>query len=675
MFVTLARRDHPYAPARGPTPRDFAVVHCPTVPARFALFVAPTDPLMSTAPARLEALGWLRNQLVGRGFQVAIVGSGSDPLESLRRAAENLSPGDSVFVHVSGRLVGSDSIAMTGTTQLALPALTELFAARDPGYVSLVLDLVHDEPPGAPREAEPATDLASEVARSLGAADHGYSVLAAVRPLADASDRIAFTRLAMPPVDDGGPPSTEALLSAMHDRAVAAHASDASGAGAQSFSWLRGSTDPTIDGQIEQATAACDWPRVVEMRLDRAETLATVAQRALELTGVARILQVHLRDADGAVDVLEHARALDPKRATVLEALRGAYEASGRAAPIDPADYTKAFAAHRRAGQTDAALLDAMLLEELGVAEPEHVAVVEQSRSVGPMQVLMPLDAAALNALRAPGFDEAVAALLAAVHDAAVAVRLEQVQSSRRVPSLDSAARLDAESTVSAVRTLHWAARVLGVGCPEVYAGTGDLTDASEAVMHVLREPPSIALAPHVLSGTSAKQLAFLAGRALTWYRLEYHCLLYYPRLEDLRELVETALEIAGFDGRATDPSTPSTVETVEMRRALARHLGENERAAIGEAAARLGARGGELGLEHWIRSAELTAARVGLFLCGELKTAVAAVRSQPPAPERPSAERVASDLMAFCASRAHAELRAQFLRLPSQSVAPASGA
>ena len=104
------------------------------------------------------------------------------------------------------------------------------------------------------------------------------------------------------------------------------------------------------------------------------------------------------------------------------------------------------------------------------------------------------------------------------------------------------------------------------------------------------------------------------------------------------------------------------------MRRVLARRLGADERAAIGEAARRLAARGGEVGLEHWIRSAELTAARAGLLLCGELKTAVAAVRSQSAAPGRPSAERVTSNLVAFCASRAHAALRAQFLRLPSHS-------
>ena len=633
------------------------MVDCPAVPARFAVFVAPTDPLLSTTPARLEALGWLRNQLAGRAFQVAIVGGGENLFENFQRAASSVASGDSVLVHVSGRLVGTDSIALDGAT-LPLVALTDVLTGRSPGYVSLILDLVNAEGVG---ELDPAVDLASEAARSLGAAEHGHSVLAAVRPLADASDRIAFTRLAMPPIDDGGPPSTEALLSAMHDRATAIHPD---GAGPTSFVLLRGSPDPTVDGLIARATAARDWGRVVEMRLDRAETLPTVAQRAQDLTGIARILQVELRDADGAVDVLEHARALDPKRATVLEALRQAYEASGRAAPIDPDAHAKSFAAHRRAGQMDPALLDAMLLEELGAAGPEHLTMVEQSRSVGPMQVLKPLDAGAWRTLRAPGFDEALAALLAAVRDAAVAVRLEQLKSSRRLPSLDGARRLDAESTVAAVRTLHWAARVLGSVCPELHASS---EDPGEAVLHVAREPPSALLAPYVLSGTSAKQLAFLAGRALTWYRPEYSGLLYYPTLDDLRELVTATLALAGVDDRSTGPSTD------EMQRALARHLRDDARAAIGEAAVSLGARGGELGLEHWLRSADLTAARVGLLLCGELKTALAGVRSQSPAPGRPSAERVTSDLVAFCASREHAALRAEFLRLPSQSVAPAA--
>jgi hypothetical protein len=437
----------------------------------------------------------------------------------------------------------------------------------------------------------------------------------------------------------------------MYDRAATVDTNT----GAPGFVLLRGAPDPTVDGLVARATQARDWPRVVELRLDRVEGLASVAQRAEELIAIGRILQVELQDADGAVEVVEHARGLDPTRASVLEALRCAYEASGRAPPIDPAEYAKAFATHRRAGQMDAALLDAMLLEEVGAAEPEHLAVVERSRSVGPVQVLKPLDAPAWSALRAPGFDGALAALLAAVHDAAVAVRVEEKPTSRR-PRLDPATRLDPESTVSAVRTLHWAARVLGVECPDLYAAA---EDSGDLVTRIPGPRPSLSLAPSLLSGTSTKQLAFRAGRALTWYRPEYHSMLHYPTLEDLRDLADATLAIAGVEaGFSSSPSSG------ELARALGRHVGAEQRAAIDDAARSLRARGAELRLDHWIRSAELTAARVGLFLGGELKVALGGVRSQPSAPGRPSAERVASDLVAFCASRAHAALRTQFLKL-----------
>ncbi len=617
--------------------------------ARLALLVAPSDPLVSSAAARLEALAWLRNQLARRGFQVVIIGSGAGPLADLERAAAGVEPGDSVFVHVSGRLVTTDSVALTRTATLALPALTELLAARSPGYVSVVLDL---SPPEDSDEPD-APDLPVATARSLGAEPHGYSVLAAVHPVESGAVRIPFTRRVMPPLDDGGPPSTEALLSAMYDRAATADTGTAQKR-APGFVLLRGAPDPTVDGLVARATEAREWPRVVELRLDRVEGLASVTQRAEELVAIGRILQVELQDADGAVDVIEHARGLDPTRASVLEALRYAYEASGRAPPIDPAEYAKAFAAHRRAGQMDAALLDAMLLEEVGAAEPEHLAVVERSRSVGPVQVLKPLDAPAWAALRAPGFDGALAALLAAVHDAAVAVRVEEKRTSRR-PPLDPATRLDPESTVSAVRTLHWAARVLGVECPDLYAAA---EDSGELVTRIRGPRPSLSLAPSLLSGTSTKQLAFRAGRALTWYRPEYHSMLHYPTLEDLRDLAGATLAIAGVESALS--SSPSSAE---LARALGRRVGA-ERAAIDDAARSLGARGAELRLDHWIRSAELTAARVGLLLGGELKVAVGGVRSQPSAPGRPSSERVASDLVAFCASRAHAALRTQFLKL-----------
>jgi hypothetical protein len=84
-----------------------------------------------------------------------------------------------------------------------------------------------------------------------------------------------------------------------------------------------------------------------------------------------------------------------------------------------------------------------------------------------------------------------------------------------------------------------------------------------------------------------------------------------------------------------------------------------------------LGEQSGEVVLDHWIRSAELTTARMGLLLCGELKTAVASVRTQPHPPGRPTAERITGDLISFCASRAHADVRARFVAASSLSIPP----
>jgi hypothetical protein len=626
---------------------------------RLALIVAPLDPLVDNEAARREALAWLRGHLARRGFQIAIVGAGDNPAAHLERTLANVSSADVVLVHVSGRLEGSDSVAMGPNGALRLADLGELLAARGPGYASAILDLQRDADLG---EGRNDTEIATAAARSLAGAEGGYSVLAAVRPAVEGADRMGFTRTAIPPFNDrDGPPSGEELLSSMYDRASAG---DPIGAGAHGVVFLRGAPDPTIDGLVARSTAAGDWSRVVELRLDRAQSLAAVRQRIHELSGVARILLGELHDADGAIAVLEQARSLDPKRRALLEELKNAYEAAGRAPPIDPAEYHEAFAAHMRAGQTDAALLDAMALVEMGAAEPAQKALVDELRSVGPVQVLKPLDAAAWSALRAPGFDQSLANLLASVHGAAIGVRIEQMQSSRKLPSLDSAERLDDESTVSAVRTFHWAARVLGVTCPDLYAvaeGPGGF------VTQVESKRPSILLSPSALSGTSTKQLAFLAGSCLTWHLPEYQCLLYYHTLDDLEELVQATLRIAGWHSSGASKAPKDSLE-----RGLARHLGNEERTAIDEAASHLGARGAEKGLDHWLRSADLTAARTGLLLCGELNSALAVVRSQPHPAGRPTAERIAGDLVAFCASPAHAELRARFVA-PSPSVPPPS--
>jgi hypothetical protein len=71
------------------------------------------------------------------------------------------------------------------------------------------------------------------------------------------------------------------------------------------------------------------------------------------------------------------------------------------------------------------------------------------------------------------------------------------------------------------------------------------------------------------------------------------------------------------------------------------------------------------------MRGVELTAARAGLLLCGDLVTAAGLVRAETRAVADLSTEERRGDLLAFCASRAHLALRAQFVAGAPESGMP----
>jgi tetratricopeptide (TPR) repeat protein len=325
---------------------------------RLALVVAPYDPRLGDAASRRDTLAWLRASLARFGFHVVIVGGGTDPEGDLARAIDKVSAGDTVLVHASGRLSARDALACGESGTIPLGALSAALAARGPAHVSFVVEFTHEEDATDPLLA---TELLSDAVTALGAKDRGFPVLAAVRPVAAGADRAAFTRLALPRASEhAGPPPTETLVASMYDRALATQESHEA---AQSFTFARGAapeplaeegpssefqslppppmagpmgddgevrTEHSIHFQIAEATDARDWTRALLLRRDRLGTLASPAQKARELVAIARILQVELGDAEGAIAALEMARAMTPRRATVLLALRRGYEKLGR---------------------------------------------------------------------------------------------------------------------------------------------------------------------------------------------------------------------------------------------------------------------------------------------------------------------------------------------------------
>jgi hypothetical protein len=780
-----------------------------------ALLVAPTDPGAGDAASRRDALAWLRGQLARYQYDIVIAGAGRSPQEAIEKAAPTINPGDSVLVHVSGRLVGRDSLGFSGDRSVLLGLLTEVFAARAPADLSFMLELTYDDDPTDPMV--PHALVASAI-QSLGGREYGYPVFAAVRRSSVPAGRIDFTRAVLGPPGPGvvSPPG-EVVLAAMHARAME---SPENRAAADGFLFLRGAPSGHVEtsARVDEAPpfpaelAASEaqqpsvlqassqelsgervaddprWkhslgideqsglrgPRLPSADLEasdpdasdptdprapeiRAASLASLteleegepdavgfqegARSAADPLGVdpyppdadptdplapevrsAEPLAPELRAADpGALaepsaadphpaelDSLQgppagafvsEAEPLDPHELRVslsdLESdsedvppdglatppgmrvpAAGAplpdsntldgIEAAAFRTPLTAAPYRIAFEIHRRQCHTDAALLAAMALEELNAAQTEHQELVDQFRTVGPVRIRAPIDPATWGLLRAPGFDDALAGLFAAIERAAVAVRLDELRESRRLPFLDRNQRLSETSTASVVRSFQWAARVLGMRCPDLYA----MDDAPGVAMMCAAEP-STALGRAVLSGRSAKDLAFLAGRHLTYYRPEHHVLLYYPSRESLTELLYAAVQVGLPESGS--PSVPPGVHLLRVR--LAQRIGDPGRAALKQALRVLDARGGQAKVGAWMRAVELTAARVGLFLCGDLAVATGFLRAQQSGIADLSSDERRGDLTAFCSSRAHVAVRARLVVTGiDDQVAPSNG-
>jgi len=513
-----------------------------------------------------------------------------------------------------------------------------------------------------------------------------------------------------------------------------------------------------LDALIAAATDAHDWARAAELRLDRLATLTTPRHRVRELVAIARILQAELHDPEAAIEALEQARAIEPDRVPVLQALRRGYEALRRWASaievigvlaeraptsrdrailhfaqarialehlqdeqgavgwleralqhdpahaealgalalaktalglpsepvlveevepgpslpadgetpdeLDPSRYARAFVVYQRDGRSDAMVLAALALEELGAADLDQRGLVEQFRSVSPIRARGTLDAAAWRLLRPAGADELLCAIFESVARAGVLARLEQLVARNRLVVLDPKTRLPEASTASVVRTFQWATRVLGV--PSVHLHALDAVPGEIAA--VRGHQPATAVGPSIVRGRSAKDLAFLAGRHLTYYLPDHQALVYFPTLDELTLLLLASVQLV-------KPRPPTPGEggraVADLTELLERHVTSAERAAIFDAVQRLEARGGRFSLAAWTRNAELMATRAGLLLCGDLATAMAVVTTETRGIAGLTLEAKRRDLVAFCASPEHIELRHRWALPAAESVAP----
>jgi golgin subfamily B member 1 len=422
--------------------------------------------------------------------------------------------------------------------------------------------------------------------------------------------------------------------------------------------------DRALSALVAVRTRREEWQElatVYERLLDRYAGLGD-KERAWEVCKkLGTLRRDRLHDGPGAAEAIAAAIALRPddaeSRATLAElhAAKGDRVAAARElqiaavhAPLRAQTYRRLFELHQRAQRTDRAWLVATCLEELGATDVAQELVVEQYRPTGAIRPACGLSEPWWEEfLDAHGADPIVSDLLATIGDVAMTLRLEELDAKKQRVVLDPAKKQDRNSTASAVRTFVWAARVLGVELPALYA----LPRLPGGVAAIPASTPSTALGPTVLAGRTVQELSFLAGRHLVYFRPAHLPLVFFPTLAELSSLVLTAVRLV-IPSLSVPPGGGWVTEHLSSR------LGPEKKERLGSIVTRLDARGGRLDLLGWIRGVELTAQRAGLLLAGDLRTAMRILKDEPRAIGEIAPEAKRGDLLAFAASEAYAELR-----------------
>jgi hypothetical protein len=315
--------------------------------------------------------------------------------------------------------------------------------------------------------------------------------------------------------------------------------------------------------------------------------------------------------------------------------------------PRNPGLYHRLFRALKRAADIDRRYCTAQVLVFLGVADADEQAMYDAHQTgtlIRPARSLTQDEWHEL--LFHPSEDRVPGEIFAAVAPASLLAHLATLP--RHAPLPDPTSMVDlATSTIQAARCFGWAAAILGMRPPPLYVDP----DYPGLVEMVLTTPPSSRLGKTALSGRSARELAFAAGRHLCAYREEHFVMVLGRSTKQLEDLFLAALWIG-------NPGLPMTADVRRRLAPIARTLEplldppalERLRAAF----LRFVEHGGRTKLGRWAEAAGKTAACAGLLLADDLGAARTVLSNEEP--ER--VDELLDDLFVFATSERYGALR-----------------
>lgn len=385
---------------------------------------------------------------------------------------------------------------------------------------------------------------------------------------------------------------------------------------------------------------------------------------------VARLRQQHGGDLSGVIEALDQSLSCEAGDVETRVKLAELLIAQGHrdqgiksleiAAFYDPrrADtYARLHRCFVEDGELDRAFLAAAAVVCLGDGQLEYArerSFYDQYRSDSLVSPKFSLDADGWNVLYPDGFQHYVAQVLGAVAECATNYRLAWLESEQLLPDLDPASRLDpATSTVSVARAFGWVSKVLALPPAKLYI----VDDVPSGIAAVASRQPTAAIGKTALSGKTLRQLAFLVGRAATYFHPDHYILVLYPTLQELTELFLAAAVVVKSDQVVP---APAKAQVEKLSAYFENHLTDEQRYRLVRAVDELQRNIGRVDLVQWAYGIEIASLRAGLLLCGDLTVAQQLLEGDDQTIGGITSEQCFDDLLAFSVTEGFSRLRAR---------------
>jgi golgin subfamily B member 1 len=399
-----------------------------------------------------------------------------------------------------------------------------------------------------------------------------------------------------------------------------------------------------------------DWGAMEVCYLQMLDRLDGKGRRDLEhvlLRGLGELYELHVERPTDAIAA--YRQALQRKsddvelRAALAELLEAAEEWSASIAeyrklvqlnPDNPAFYRKLARHSHNIGAKDDAWFSVSVLAALGQAtdkELEWLTGARPALATGPLTLEHWHGGLRSNAQELELSE--LFGLLATVLGPTLKSK------SFREADVHKRDRIDTKDDSAFAATLRRVSKLLGMPVPDAYRVEGFLGMDIRPTA-----PPVLVVGDVFLRGADTGVVAFMLGRTLTWFH-PWHVLAAYFPPDGLRFLLSSALS---FVNPSADDLAIEDTEVMALHKQLTKRLGADGEATLEKLVGGLTS----TSVSRWLSGIELTSNHAGLLACGDVKTALTGLQTDPFSRSRlPKAEQ-AKELAVFATSSDFAALR-----------------